>query len=276
MSDLVASSFQGFMTSSAGKNSMILDDCLYPSPQSWHENMFEETLPNVDPILYSSRPSMSFDINHNTPLFDLSFFDTRSCLGLSQTGNDMRLIDFGYGYQQRNLTVQTTFSPQSDHNTTRDRHLKIAPDPSCEKDSRGSKSRGTYHSNRIRCSFSNCSSTFARRGDLVRHQKSLHCPKTPCIYSSMGCSYQTGRLDKMKEHTKEKHPTIPHSNCVDISNHQQAKTESSLHSEIYHLPESEVEWVPETCYLSAFVWKNSNFGAESTGMEFPIQICDGL
>ncbi|TGO51190.1 hypothetical protein BOTNAR_0365g00070 [Botryotinia narcissicola] len=80
----------------------------------------------------------------------------------------------------------------------------------------------------------------------------------------------------MKEHTKKKHPTIPHSDCVGISNRRGAKTESLLHSEIYHLPESEIEWIPETCDLSAFMWKNSNLGAESTGMEFPIQIFDEL
>lgn len=212
MSDLVASSFQDFVTISTGNNSLISGDCLYPSSQSWHGNTVEETLPNVGWKIYSSRPTMSFDIEHSMPLFDFGFIDARSCLELSQTGNGMCPIDFKYGYQQR--TIQQTFSPQTDHNTTGDRHLKIAVDPSCEKASRGSKSRGTHHSNRIRCSFSNCYSTFARRGDLVRHQKSLHYPKTPCIYSSMGCSYQTGRIDKMKEHTKKKHPTISHSDCV--------------------------------------------------------------
>ncbi|TGO49827.1 hypothetical protein BCON_0199g00190 [Botryotinia convoluta] len=274
MSDLVASSFQHFVTSSAGKNSLISDDCLHPSPHSCHRNMLEETLPNVDPNLYSPRSSMSFDISHNTPLFDLGFVDTRSCLDLSQTGNVMCPIDFRHGYQQR--TVRTTFSPQSDHNTARARHLKSVPDSSCKRASRGSKSRGTHDSNRIRCSFYNCLSTFARRGDLIRHHKSLHCPKTPCIHSSMGCSYQTGRLDKMREHTRKKHPTIPHFDRVDITNYQVAKTERLLHSEISHLPESEVEWVPETCDLSAFVLKDINLGAESMGMEFPIQICDEL
>ncbi|TGO09061.1 hypothetical protein BTUL_0181g00220 [Botrytis tulipae] len=80
----------------------------------------------------------------------------------------------------------------------------------------------------------------------------------------------------MKEHTKKKHPTIPHSDCVGISNHRGAKTESLLHSEIYRLPESEVEWVPETCCLSAFGLKDANLRAESMGMEYPIQIFDEL
>ncbi|KAF7930016.1 uncharacterized protein EAE97_009613 [Botrytis byssoidea] len=160
MSDLVASSFQGFVTSSAGKSSLIPDNCLYQSPQSWHDNTLEEKSPNVDPKIYSSRPNMSFDIDHSTPLFHFGFIDARSCLELSQTGNGMCPIDFRYGYRQR--TVQTTFSPQTDHDTTGDRHLKIAVDPSCEKASRGSKSRDTHHSDRIRCSFSNCHSTFAR------------------------------------------------------------------------------------------------------------------
>ncbi|KAF7943570.1 hypothetical protein EAE96_011489 [Botrytis aclada] len=251
MSDLVASSFQRFATSSAGKKSLISDDCLYPSPHSCHRKIVEDTLPNIDANLYSSLPSMSFDVSHNTPLFDLCIIETRSCPDLSQTGNIMSPIDFRYGYQQS--TIQTTFSPKSDHNTTRDRHLKIPPGPSCKKVSRGSNFRGTYHSNRMRRSFSECPSIFARCGDLVRHQKSLHYPKTPCIYSSIGCSYQTGRLDKMKKHTRKKHPTIPHSDCVDMTKIREAKTESLLPSEISHLPESEVEWVSETCDLSAFV-----------------------
>ncbi|KAF7883082.1 hypothetical protein EAF00_011571 [Botryotinia globosa] len=271
MSDLVASSFQGILTSSAGKSSIISDGCLYPSPQSWHDNTLEEKPHNVDPKIYLSRSNMSFDIDHSTPHSDLGFIDIRSCLELSQTGNNICPIDFRYEYQQR--TVQTTFSPQSNHNTTRDRNLKIALDPSCEKYSRSTKSRGTHHSNRIRRSFSNCPSTFARRGDLVRHQKSFHYPKTSCIYSSMGCSYQTGRLDKMKEHTKKRHSTISHSDCVAIVEGLRPKVCYTVRSIICP---SEVEWVPETCSLSAFGLKDANLGAERMRMEYPIHIFDEL
>ncbi|KAK6592433.1 hypothetical protein H4I96_11664 [Botrytis cinerea] len=251
MSDLVASSFQRSVASSTSMNSLILDDHLHPSPDSCHDKGLGETIINVDPSLYSSLPIKSFDISHNTPLFDLSFMDELPCLELSPAVKGMFPIDFEYGYQSR--IVQTTLGPQYNKDTTRDLQLKIAPDTSCRKSSRGADSRGTYKSNRICCSFSNCSSTFARRGDLVRHQKSLHCPKTPCIYSTMGCLYETGRLDKMKEHTRKKHPTMPHFDRADTTNYQEATIKRFSRSEISHSPESEVGLASGTYDLSAFV-----------------------
>ncbi|TEY53398.1 hypothetical protein BOTCAL_0248g00160 [Botryotinia calthae] len=262
MSNLVASSFQRFVASSTSKNSLILDYYLHPSPDSCHNKGLGETIINVDSSLYSSLPIKSFDISHNTPLFDLRFMNALPCLDLTQTVNGMFPIDFKYGYQ--NYIVQTTLGPQSNKDTTRDLHLRIAPDTSRRKSSRGTESRGTYKSNRICCLFSNCSSSFARRGDLIRHQKSLHYPKTPCIYSKMGCPYETGRLDKMKEHTRKKRPTMPHFDRLE------AKIESFLRPEISHSSESEVDLASETYDLSAFVWKDINLGAESLGMEFSI------
>ena len=56
---------------------------------------------------------------------------------------------------------------------------------------------------RVACPVAGCKSTFTRPSDLSRHQKSIHGPKTPCVYP--GCMYVSGRTDKIKEHVKKMH-----------------------------------------------------------------------
>lgn len=60
-------------------------------------------------------------------------------------------------------------------------------------------------SSRIACPVPGCTSTFGRRSDLARHQKSIHGPKTKCAYTA--CAYMTGRVDKMAEHMRKIHQT---------------------------------------------------------------------
>ena len=56
---------------------------------------------------------------------------------------------------------------------------------------------------RYLCDIYECSSSFRRPSDLVRHKKSIHGPKSPCPY--MQCGYATGREDKMNEHIRKIH-----------------------------------------------------------------------
>ncbi|KAF2118628.1 hypothetical protein BDV96DRAFT_360252 [Lophiotrema nucula] len=51
------------------------------------------------------------------------------------------------------------------------------------------------------CFVSGCTSTFARKPDLERHNRTIHGPKTPCLY----CQYGTVWKDKMMEHLRKKH-----------------------------------------------------------------------
>lgn len=56
---------------------------------------------------------------------------------------------------------------------------------------------------RVACPATGCTSAFARPSDLTRHQRSIHGPKTSCVY--LDCEYATGRVDKMKEHVRKIH-----------------------------------------------------------------------
>ncbi|KAH6662824.1 hypothetical protein B0J14DRAFT_610003 [Halenospora varia] len=54
---------------------------------------------------------------------------------------------------------------------------------------------------RTACPVTICTSSFSRPSDLLRHQQTIHGPKTPCAH--LGCKYATERVDKMKEHARK-------------------------------------------------------------------------
>ncbi|KAJ8063462.1 hypothetical protein OCU04_007338 [Sclerotinia nivalis] len=99
---------------------------------------------------------------------------------------------------------------------------------------------------------------FARRADLIHHQQSLHCPKAPCIYSSMGCSYATGRTDKVKEHII----------MLGLMSFVQTKsTVIKLRLKIFcNLRALHLEWSLDTCDLSNFERNNISFGSRNLEM----------
>ncbi|EPE26676.1 C2H2 and C2HC zinc finger [Glarea lozoyensis ATCC 20868] len=76
------------------------------------------------------------------------------------------------------------------------------------------RKKATTQQVQYNCDHVGCESTFRCHFNLVRHKQSIHGSKKGCPYE--GCNYSSGRMDKMKEHTKRMHsfakpenPTIP-------------------------------------------------------------------
>lgn len=214
MYTLVPSFFQPSAAISSGEDNVSRENELVGSQCPLlvgNEHANDETLPNVD-LNVSILPSPSFwETGNNAPLFDLDFgFEGLSNnLNVSYTENDFH--PSGYELDFQPFPMDTSFGTSSieaysrNVNTTRYLHPKTLSNTEPKQHSKRANPRYIYESIRFHCPDPNCISTFARRGDLTRHQRSLHSPKTPCTYSLIGCSYATGRPDKMKEHMRKRH-----------------------------------------------------------------------
>ncbi|KIN03152.1 hypothetical protein OIDMADRAFT_144198 [Oidiodendron maius Zn] len=107
------------------------------------------------------------------------------------------------------MSQNILFSPANERDSGHGpRHSQGTPkSKGCRRCSTWTKDKRLSYSStdtaRYLCEIYECSSSFRRPSDLVRHTKTIHGPKSPCPYTQ--CGYATGREDKMNEHIRKIH-----------------------------------------------------------------------